>query len=219
MQFIFDHLLAILIASVVLLALVANQMRTLDDGISDTSMYLAKNNSLDLAEMIEADLNMTLHRFDASQIPFDWSNMITDADGRTTSFTFYRDSVEESSGQIYRWETRYRLSFVDSLYTPAIDSLGNAYQAVDAMFEVIREEEDCSRLITCSPGVFDFAGNSAPYVKDFRITPLQQDKSPASNVAETHYLQVSFIMSPPLQSGSQIVNKLHWSTLLQVQPY
>ena len=220
MQFIFDHIQAILIAGVVLLVLVANQMRTLDDGIEDTSMYIAKNNSLDLAEMIEADLNMTLHRFDATRVPFYWSSMITDIDGRTTSFTLYRDSVSDLTGQIHRIDTRYRLSFVDSLYVSAVDSLGNAYVNADPVFEVIREE--CSftaSTYVCTPGDFRDTGSSAPWVKDFRITPLQQDKSLASNISEAHYLKVSFIMSPPLQSETRTVNKLHWSTLLQVQPF
>lgn len=218
MQFIFDHLQALLIASVVILVLVANQMRTLEDGLEDTSVYIAKNNSLDLAEMIEADLNMTLHRFDTGEAPFTWSDMMTDTDGRTTQFVLYRDSVD--SGVTYRIQTRYRLSFVDSLYVHTVDSLGDRTVESNPMFEVIREE--CSYLVssyTCSSGDYKFAGNSAPYIKDFRITPLQQDKSLAANITQAHYLQVSFIMSPPLQTDRQVVDKLHWSTLLQVQPF
>ena len=220
MQFIFDHLIAILIAGVVILVLVMNQMRTLEDGLEDTSVYIAKNNTLDLAEMIESDLNMTLHRFDTDQDPFDWAVTTTDLEGRTTLFQLYRDSVDVSTATTHRIETRYRLNFVDSVYVNAIDSLGNSYIASNPLFEVIREECSYTTIpYTCLPADFDHAGSSAPWVKDFRITPLQQDKSLASNITEAHYLQVSFIMSPPLQTERQVVDKLHWSTLLQVQPF
>ena len=90
MQFIFDHLQALLIASVVILVLVVNQMRTLEDVLEDTSVYIAKNNTLDLAEMIESDLNMTLHRFDTDQDPFNWAVTTTDLEGRTTLFQLYK---------------------------------------------------------------------------------------------------------------------------------
>ena len=219
MQFIFDHIQALLIASVVLVMLIANQMKTMEDGLEDTNMYIAKNNSLELAEVIESDLNMTLHRFDTGRDPFDWATMTTDSDGRTVLFNLYRDSVD-GAAQTHRLETRYSLNFVDSLYSSAIDSVGNEYTVSQPVFEVIREEcTTTNPSYVCTNADYKHAGASAPLVKDFRITPLQQDKSVATNMAETHYLQVSFIMNPPFNTSSRVVDKLHWSTLLQVQPF
>ena len=214
MQFIFDHILAFLIASVVIMIVVANQMRTMESGMEDTSTYIAKNNSLDLAEMIEDDLNMTLHRYDTGRSPFTWP-ITQDADGRTTSFSFYRDSLN-TLGQTVRLFSRYRLQFSDSLQTNVTDSTGTTV-VTQPLFEVIREE--CSTISPTVPCVPVFAGNSAPWVSDFRVAPLRIDKSPAVSLAESHYLQISFIMNPPYRTERQIVDKLHWSTLLQVQPF
>lgn len=217
MQFIFDHIQALLIASVVILVLVVNQMRIMEDGLEDTSVYIGKSNSLDLAEMIESDMNMTRNRFNTARDPFTWAATTTDSDGRTTSFQFYRDSVFAS--QTYRLETRYRLNFVDSMQVSAVDSAGISITETAPRYEVIREECVTTAAFPTPCTTFKYAGTSAPWVKDFRITPLEQDKSLASNITEAYYLQVSFIMSPPIKTDKQVVDKLHWSTLLQVQPF
>ena len=212
MQFIFDHIVAIIVGSVVVLVMMANYMRTLEDGIEDTSSYVAKTNALDLAAMIEKDLMMTLHRFETSEDPFVWP-IVYDSDGRTSLFRFYRDSLNNLGSTVHLF-TNYRLQFVDTLAVQTRDSTGYVEQAV---FEVVREE--CSTTTLVFPCTPVYTGHSAPLVTDFRVTPMRMDKSQALNFSETHYLKFSFVMLPPYQSTKQVVNKLHWSTMLQVQPF
>lgn len=219
MQFLIDHLLAIIISGVVILILIVNQVRTLDEGLEDTSVYMAKKYSLDLAEIIEEDFNMTLHRYNTSREPFDWGAMTTDAAGRTTFFKFYRDSVDLSTSETVRLETRYSLNFVDSLYTTMVDGVGNSSVVSEPLFELVREECQTTASGTACGTGWDFAGNSAPWVQDFKIVPLRQNQQLATSVAETHYLKVSFTMSPPIRTERQVIDKLQWSALRQVRPF
>lgn len=207
MQFIFDHLIAVLIAAVVIMIVASNQILSMESSVEDTSFYAAKNNSLNFAKIIQEDLNLTLHRYDTGRAPFSWPIPV-DADGRTTLFTFYRDSLVTGPIDTVRLETRYRLQFEDSLSTD---------DGKIPLFRIDREECVTTTSGVCSPWVN--TGSSAGLVTDFKITPLRTNKSPAANVAESHYLDVRFTMSPPYRTNSQTVNVLHWNSLLQVQPF
>ncbi len=207
MQFIFDHIQAIIIASVIVLILIGMQMRNIETSIDDTSVYISKTNSLDLAKIIEEDLMLTLHRSDRSRDPFVWP---TRADGRTVLFEFYRDSLGNPFGVVdtFRIQTRYALNFLDSLH---------ASDGVVPIFEIVREE--CLSTSSTPCGGWEYAGSSAQWVTDFDVTPLRLDKSPATNVAEAHYVDIRFTMASPLRTDRQVVEKMFWSTLLQVQPF
>ena len=214
MHFIFDHIIAIIVGTIVILVVISNQLRTMEAGVEDTSTYVAKNNALNFAEMIEGDLNMTLNRIETSIDPFTWP-ITNNADGNTTLFSFYRDSL--NGVNTHHIFTRYRLNFVDSLTTTTQTSSG--YVTVKTpLYEVIREEcHTASSAVPCTP--FEYVGSSAPWVSDFKVTPMRINKSVASNLAETQYVQVSFTMKPPYRTERQVVDKLHWSTMLRVQPF
>jgi len=207
MQFLLDHMVAILITAVILLIMVTNQMVTLESSIDDTSFYSAKKNTLDFANIIENDLNLTLHRYDLARAPFVWP---TTAEGRTTLFSFYRDSLDIATTptDTVRLETRYRLVLADSFNT------GNQ---LIPLFRVDREE--CKTTTQGACGAWTSTGGSASLITDFDVTPLRSNKSPAANVAETQFLEMSFSYCPPFKTSSQTVAKLHWRSLLQVNPF
>lgn len=207
MQFIFDHMIAVLISAVVILIVAGNQIMSMESSVDDTSFYAAKNNTLNFAKIIQEDLSMTLHRYDTGRAPFSWPIPV-DLDGRTTLFTFYRDSLATAPFDTVRLETRYRLQFEDSLSTA---------DGPIPLFRIDREECATTSSGACSPWIN--TGSSASLVTDFKVIPRRTNKSLAANVAESHYLDVSFTMSPPYRTNSQTVNTLHWNTLLQVQPF
>ena len=202
MQFIFDHIYAILIASVIFLILIVNQMRTLEASIEDTSLYQSKTDVLDFAEVIEDDIIRTMWRSNQAADPFVWP--VTNVGGRTTLFEFYSDSLDAGTTVIRN--TRYTLTFVDSLREEGTSL---------PLYKIVREV--CEHTgAGCIP---TWDGESAPWVKDFDIEPLQLDKSPATSVTNAYYLKISFIMSPPFRTNRQVVDKLQWSSLLQIQNY
>lgn len=207
MQFIFDHIIAILITSVIVLILHSIQFLSLETNVDEVSNYAAKETTLDLAEIIQEDFNLTLHRYDVAHAPFLWPTVV---DGQTTLLQFYRDSllISTSPTDTVRLQTRYQLQFSDSVYTR---------EGQVAVYELSRHECRTSGPGICSPWVN--TGSSAALLKDFTVTPLRANKSVASGVNDSHYLRVSFVMLPPYQSEKQTIRNLHWQSDLRIQPY
>lgn len=209
MQFILDHIVAILIVVVIFGIIQTIQFLQMETGVEEIASYEGKQNSLDLAAFFEKDFNQTLHRYETSVAPFTWP---TNVDGRTTQFYFYRDSLKSAPASVVPVETRYDLTFADSIYTK---------EGKVAVFQLERYEctFDSSGVPPWPPCAWHNTAVSAALITDFDIVPLRADKTPAANVAESYYLNISFSMIPPFRTSRQVVDTIHWNTLMQIQPY
>ena len=116
---IFDHLSALLIASAVILILMATQFRTTHAGVEQVATHSVKAKTLVFGNWIERDIldlgkNMGLNRYR-------FEEPVTDSLGNTGEFHFYSDStcsfgcsfpggVNIAVGDTARLHTRYRLT-------------------------------------------------------------------------------------------------------------
>ncbi len=203
MQFLLDHIIVIIIAAVIFLIIQSIQFLRMETGLEEVASYESKQNSLDLAEIIEKDFNSTLNRFDDAAAPFTWP---VNAGGLTTQISFYRDSLSSAPVTVLPLQTRYDLTFADSIQTP--DGAVAVYQL--ERFECTHETSPCTWHPT---------GVSASLLTDFDVLPLRADKTPAANVAESYYLDISFTMIPPFRTSRQVVHNIYWNTVMQIQPY
>ena len=87
MQFILDNISAILIFSVVALAVAATQFRSTQNTVESTVSYMSKKQTLELGATLEQELKLigqgTTDKIDEA---------IKNPDGQTTSFVFWRNN-------------------------------------------------------------------------------------------------------------------------------
>lgn len=102
MQFILDHIAAILIYVTIAFAIATLQMRTMASTTEATIAYMSKKQTLEFADVLEQEIKL-IGTGTAQKI----TNITTNADGQTTNFTFWwNDGVDDL-------EVEYRLIETD----------------------------------------------------------------------------------------------------------
>lgn len=207
MNLIFDHLSAALVGATVMMMLLMLQIRLTGMSIEQTSTYMVKNQASNLATWLEEDLLQIGENMDLTKtIPF--TNPV-DSAGVTTTFSFFRDSLDTSviPPDTFRIETRYELKKMGSRITGG-DTL-----------DVYR----IARSFRVDGGPWKASGGSTPALGFFKIEMLNGDAVPvadpvAAATADPKAIRntrVRFFMVTPFETATTAIRRVYYgSTLL-----
>ena len=208
MILILDNIAAFVIGTSIFLVLMAMQLRTTELSIDQTSTYMMKNQAASMSTWIEEDLLEIGQNIDKNvTVPFE--NPTTDAYGNTTSFTFYRDTVNTSviPADTVRISTRYTLTDVG--YSSNGEDSTKVYRV--------------DRAVRHGFGSWNPDGQSVPLISVFQIAMLDQNANPvvnpatamAGNPGAVRNTRVRFAMVPPLKTNRATLDQIFYgSTLL-----
>ena len=202
---IFDNLTAVMVFGVVLLILVAVQSRSIEMNGELLSMYSGKVASLDLATLLEDDMD-NLGEGLAPDATF-FSAPVQDGD-ITREFVFNQALEQLSSpGSFMDVQRRYRL--VDALLITVDTTAVQTYT-------LIREER------IDSTGVFSpwaETWNSGQAISYFNITMKDRDFVNTAFPDSAKYVRVAFTVLPAYQQENQYVREMNWNTTINVKPF
>ena len=202
MTSIFDNVSAVIIGGVVVLILFVVQWRA---GVMSSelfSMYSGKQSSLNLATLLEDDLELLGRNMDIDDSLF---TVPVQSGGNTTSFTFFHQDTD-STGLERDMEVRYRLAS-----TEIISKDTSTIQ----LYELIREQRNVNSFLAA----WHQTWSSDRRLSHFYIEPQDERYLPTHREDETTYLRISFTMIPPYQTENQYVRQLNWSTTINVRPF
>lgn len=199
---IFDHLTALLVASIVVLMLITVKHRAAEASLEQTSMYVAKKHLLDFAEWVEDDLIQVGAHFGKTDTRF---TVPTQKDGNTVQFEFYRDSVNYavSPPDTVHIETRYELVEADSVVLA--DSTVQLYQ----LRRTVRKDDGKGWTSWSSDGF------SPPRLSYFEVSLFDGNGQAVASEGNTAYLRVAFSLVPAFQVSRQYINQLSWGTTIR----
>ncbi|MBX2818021.1 MAG: hypothetical protein KTR29_00025 [Rhodothermaceae bacterium] len=202
---IFDNLTAVMIFGVVLLILVAVQSRSLEMNNELLSTYSGKVASLDLAMLLENDLD-NLGR----DLAPDTVLMIAPTqDGAITRDFVFNLALEQTSspGDMMSVQRRYRL-IDDSIITVDTSNVQT--------YQLIREER------IDSTGIFSAWTEkwaSTQMLTYFNITMKDDQFLNTINADSAKYVRVAFAVLPAYHQDSQFIKEMSWNTTINVRPY
>lgn len=231
MQLILDHLSSIIIASVVILMLSVTQIRSSHAGVEQTATHSVKAKTLVFGHWIERDIleigkNMGRNRYR-------FNPPTVDADGNTTEFRFYSDSVcvvtcafpgatavTVPAGDTARLHTRYRLIPTRTVNVRRPDGTTQARQ----LFELQRETA-ASRIRLGVPDPVPTANWRADRwsistLSFFDVRMLLRNGAVTSDPREGDYIRVRFAVVPEwILEPENFIRELYWSTTLKIRPF
>ncbi len=206
---IFDNIIAIMIAGVVILLLFTIQQRSTDFNLEQNIVYSSKKFSLDFAEWLEGDLSLTGTNIENSEAHF---SALSYEGLNTKSITLFRDTLNIDpltlSVDSIRVETRYTLDSSDVLTLP--DTTIQLYE----LTRYYREEQ--------SPGVFSAwneMGKGPQWISYFRINTLNDQGQVVVNESQTAFLQVAFTLAMPNVSGNAYLREFNWGSTINIRRY
>ena len=189
---IYDHLVAILVGSVIILLLFNVQQRTQKSSVERTMMYMAKMNTLDLASFLERDLMNA----GFNTPPIETGILHHDTiDGVTDSLVFWG---------VGAGGTRARIAYGVS----AVDSAVIAGETVP-LFELRRYERQGANFVR--------VGGSAPTLTGFEITLLTSGNIPTDvSTARKLKIRLSNAVLPDFGDGTHLsgYRRLFWGITL-----
>ena len=202
---IFDNLTAVMIFGVVLLILVAVQSRSLEMNNELLSTYSGKVASLDLAMLLEDDLD----NLGRDLAPDTVLMVAPTQDGPITRDFVFNLALEQTSspGDMMSVQRRYRL-------------IDGAVIAVDTLnmqtYQLIREER------IDSTGVFSSWSEtwaSSHMLTYFNITMKDDKFINTINADSAKYVRIAFSVLPAYHQESQSIKEMNWNTTINVRPY
>ena len=206
MHIIFDNLTAILIGGIVLLILLAVQVRSSEINLEQTSMYTAKQLSLDFAEWLEDDLVTLGTNFDSTDARF---TLPTNASGNTTTFEFYQDSINVAAfpPDTVRIETRYVLT------------AASVAEVADSTVQLYDLTRSVRMQGPSGWSAWTTDGQSPSQLSYFEIELLNRDGQTVATESATSYIRVAFSLVPPYQSSKQYLREVNWGTTIAIRPF
>jgi len=211
MQFIYDNIVATIIATTVTMILVTIQLRAMQTNVAKTSRNIVKQEAENFASWLEDDLedmgaNIDQDEEVAYEAPVDSS--LTDSTSMTTAFTFYRDSLANNGQDTVRVATRYR---VRKKGAREVDGES------EDLFQLIRKQK-----IGGGPwATVDVKGASVPALGYFDIDLLDRNAnvvaSPVSNDDQVHSTRVRFSVVAPFQNKRTTLPVTHVGSVLLLQ--
>ena len=205
---IFDNLTAIMIFGVVLLILLAIQSRSLGESGELLSMYSGKVASLDLARLLEADMDIVGDGITQDSSFFSTALFTAPVqDGVLTREFVFNQVLPKDSLSFMGKQHRYRL--VDES-TIMIDT--HAVQT----YRLIREDR------TDSTGIFTLwekRWESYPLLTYFNITMTDENFVFTSHADSAKYLKIAFSGLLPHQRSEHYMRELNWNTTNNVRPF
>ena len=212
MQAILDHLLAVIIATGILLVLAVTQMRASHTGIEQVTAHSAKVKAITFGEWIEDDILSAGVNFGRNRYRFEAP---TNAGDNTESFRFYSDSLLVG-GDTLRHVTRYELVPTDT---------------VELSDGIVRPLYELRRFLATTPVT---NGTAAPVDDDdweqdgqsmgtlslFHLAMLSRTGVETVDVDEAEYIRIRFAVIPEMiLEPENYIRELYWSTTLKVRPF
>ena len=194
-----------MVFGVVLLILVAVQSRSIEMNGELLSMYTGKVASLDLATLLEDDMD----KLGEGLAPDSTFFAAPVQDGVITREFVFNQALEQISapGSLMDVQRRYRL--IDAL-SIIVDT------ATVQTYQLIREER------IDSTGVFspwEETWNSGQALTYFNITMKDRDFVDTAFPDSARYVRVAFSVLPSYQQENQYVREMNWNTTINVKPY
>ena len=202
---IFDNLIAVMIFGVVLLILVAVQSRSVEMNSELLSMYSGKVASLDLATLLEDDMDNLGRGLDTSAVI-----MFTPTqDGSNTREFVFNQALEQvsSPGSFMDVQRRYRL---------VNGPLVTVDTATVQTYQLIRDERIDSTGVFTPWGETWASGQSLTY---FNITMKDANFVDTNDASIARYVRVAFTVVPAYQQHNQYLREMNWNTTINVRPY
>lgn len=204
---IFDNIIAIMIAGVVVIILFSIQQRSTDFNIEQTSIYSAKNSSLDFANWLEEDLKLVGTNIDHGDVMF---TVPTYVGSNTSQFLFYSETIIHTPGEITtRIETRYDIDSSSTIVLP---------DTTIQLYELVRHQRDSSTTSGAwSPWVETGAGPE--WLSYFRIGLINNQGLLVNTEPQTAFLDVSFTLAMPNLSSQAYIREFNWSSKINICQY
>lgn len=219
MQFLLDHLSALLVASSVLLLVIVSRTDASQLSIEQTSHYSARSQVQTFTQWLQADLTDIGENYGNGRVAFSMPVQGTSglSNGMTTLFEFSRDSLQTTSGvtRRYRVFIRYRLL---SRGTTLVDSEPTAIP----LFGVERDEQVVpapTDSVTPTAGGWVRAGGGPGTLSQFRIVPNTRDGQPTTDLNAVDFLQLRLSFVPPFDTEKRELHELHWGTTVGIRPF
>ncbi len=159
MTLILDNLSALVVGATVFLMMLSTQLRVTEMSVEQSTSYMMKNQASSLATWVEEDILRLGENIDKT-VEAPYENPVQ-ANGRTTEFTFFRDSINTNVAppDTLRIQTRYDL-----------EEIGERVLEGDTL-SVYR----INRNVKMGGGAWQPAGQSPPLVSVFRVDMLDMD--------------------------------------------
>ena len=205
---IFDNLTAVMIFGVIILILAAVQSRSTEMSGELMSNYSGKKASLDLALLLEDDMD-NLGKGIAPDSSFFVAPVQDLSDSSLTREFVFNLSVENVSipGSMINVQRRYRL--VNATLVNVNSKNIQTYQVIS--------EERVDSTGSYSPWIDKW--NSEQSLTYFNVT-MKDDKNNNTAFADSaRYIRVAFTLLPRHQQNNQYLREMNWNTTINVRPY
>ena len=242
MQFILDNMVAMIVATVLTVALMGQQIRNRQASIERISVYSAKVQSLAFGEWFEDDVVKLGSRFGHERGRFAMTTRVEGGVKYTDAFTFYYNtSTVPGTSRSSRVEIRYRL--VPDTETRVVTEEGAtaAGDVVLPVYRIVRDSTygqwDSNPVSGGPPG---WVGSpSGPHatpeyqapagLRHFQVQPLDSEGRPLDDTTDpddyavrADYARLQFTVVPtlfPLHRARLVPKEgLHWATTLELRP-
>ncbi len=231
MQFIFDHLIATLVAAVLGLAMIAQQINSRQASMERQSVHQAKGQALAFAEWLEDDVVRLGARFGRDRDRFSTITEVIDGRSFTRRFNYYYYEGTVTTEIATRVEVLYELAEDD---TRVVVTEGETPEDDVTMqiYSISRSERRgqyntaSNEWITGAPAWGPTPEYGSPHgLRHFHIQPRDSDSQPVGDDAadEADYVRLEFSVIPtlfPLHRARIIPeNGLHWATTVEIRPF
>lgn len=223
MQFIYDNLIAVIVAGVLLLSLQVAQVRSQHASIEQVVSHSVKSKTLVFGQWIESDILNIGANFGTNLYRFE-EPVIDASSGNTRAWTFYSDSTA-ADGSGVRILKRYRL--VDTKKATFSDSTYQLYELHRDSLVVPIEEG--GKIATYTEADWVHSAQSISTLSFFDIELLDRngevprvDNDPAGaiDVYKVDYVRVRFGVVPEyVLKPDNYIRELYWVKTLKVRPY
>ena len=193
-----DRIVAVIIGAMVLIMGITAQQRARQSNVESTMLYVAKKQTLELADMLERDLaNVGYQTTPGQNAITSYSQLPNDMLDTLQFWGLRRDSVDGAAEQV---EIRYLFVEADTV---------EIEQEVIQLYQMHRFEH--------VGGSWQSGGESTPTLTRLHVNLLDENNNAASRDS-TRRIQVRLenAVVPKLAPGNRLngLQRLHWSTTL-----
>jgi hypothetical protein len=203
MEFIYDNMVASIIAATVTLMLITIQLRATQKNVARASRNAVKEEAQTFATWLEKDLEQIGANVDPDEAAFNFKGTNPHhPDSITRNFVFYRDSLK-STGDTVRIRTRYRVRKEDSSVVEGDTT---------KLYQLTRKKKIGSGSWSSIKGL------STPTLEYFKIDMLNRNSkrvlSPEIYPDSVHSIRVRFSAVAPYRNQSTILPVTHVGSVL-----
>ena len=203
MEFIYDNMVASIIAATVTLMLITIQLRATQKNVARASRNAVKEEAQTFATWLEKDLEQIGANVDPDEAAFNFKGTNPHhPDSVTKNFVFYRDSVT-TAGDSVRIRTRYRVRKED---TSVVEG------DTTKLYQLTRKKKVGSGSWSSVKGL------STPTLEYFKIDMLDENAkrvlTPETTPEDVHSIRVRFSAVAPYRNQSTILPVTHVGSVM-----